>query len=104
MSAVTVIAKPDLTGKRLAFALAEDRIGHYAEFRAFFVRTFDLDRFGLAEPGYVQAPSGLTLRAGVHRAERRAISFRRRTLRGGGRAGTDRRRSSMSIFGRFWAG
>src|ERR1700691_6290749 len=59
MTGVTVIAKPDLAGKRLAFALAEDRIGHYAEFRAFFVRTFDLDRAGLSEPGFVRAPSGL---------------------------------------------
>ena len=56
---VTVVAKPDLTGKRLAFALAEDRIGHYAEFRAYFVRIFDLDRIGLAEPGFVRTPSGL---------------------------------------------
>jgi hypothetical protein len=59
MTGVTVIAKPDLAGKRLAFALAEDRIGHYAEFRAFFVRIFDLDRVGLSEPGFVRAPSGL---------------------------------------------
>jgi len=58
MSDAAVIGKPDLSGKRLAFALAEDRLGHYDEFRAFFVRTFDLDRIGLAEPGYVQAPSG----------------------------------------------
>jgi hypothetical protein len=56
---VAVIAKPDLAGKRLAFALAEDRIGHYAEFRDFFARTFDLGRIGLAEPGFVRAPSGL---------------------------------------------
>jgi hypothetical protein len=55
---VTVIAPPDQTDKRLAFALAEDRIGHYQEFRAFFVRTFDLDRVGLSVPGYVRAPSG----------------------------------------------
>lgn len=59
MTDVSVIAKPDLSGKRLAFALAEDRIGHYAEFRAYFVRVFDLDRIGLAEPGFVRAPSGL---------------------------------------------
>ena len=59
MSTVAVIQKPDLTGKRLAFALAEDRLGHYPEFRAFFARTFDLDRLGLAEPGFVQAPSTL---------------------------------------------
>jgi hypothetical protein len=43
---------------RHAFVLAEDRLGHYPEFRAFFVRTFDLDRTGLARPGHVQAPSG----------------------------------------------
>jgi hypothetical protein len=34
-------------------------VAHYPEFREFFVRTFDLDRNGLAVPGYVQAPSGL---------------------------------------------
>jgi len=60
MSAVAVVKRPNLAGKRLAFALAEDRVGHYAEFRDFFVRTFELDRVGLAEPGYVAAPSGLT--------------------------------------------
>ncbi len=62
MPDVSVIAsatRPDLKGKRLAFALAEDRIGHYPAFRDFFVRTFDLDRIGLAEPGFVTAPSGL---------------------------------------------
>ena len=31
---------------------------HYSEFRDFFVRTFDLDRTGLSEPGFVRAPSG----------------------------------------------
>lgn len=56
---VAVVAKPDLVGKRLAFALAEDRVGHYPEFRDFFARTFDLARIGLAEPGFVRAPSGL---------------------------------------------
>ena len=59
MNNVTVIEKQDLSGKRLAFCLAEDSIGHYPEFRAFFVRTFDLDRKGLTEPGFVRAPSGL---------------------------------------------
>jgi hypothetical protein len=52
------ICDPSLDGKRLAFVLVEDRLGHYPEFRAFFVRTFELDRVGLARPGYVQAPSG----------------------------------------------
>lgn len=58
MSAVAIIEKPDMSGKRLAFALAEDRVGHYPEFRAFFVHAFDLDRKGLGEPGFVRAPSG----------------------------------------------
>ena len=49
---------PSLEGKRLSFALAEDRLAHYPEFRDFFVRTFDLDRKGLSEPGFVRAPSG----------------------------------------------
>ena len=54
----TVVPQPPLDGRRLAFVLAEDRLGHYPEFRAFFVRTFDLDRVGLTQPGYVQMPSG----------------------------------------------
>jgi hypothetical protein len=58
VTAVNVVAEPSLEGKRLAFVLAEDRLGHYREFREFFVRTFDLDRVGLARPGHVQAPSG----------------------------------------------
>jgi len=56
---VAVIPRPVLDDRRLAFVLAEDRVGHYPEFRRFFSRVFDLDRVGLAEPGYVQAPSGL---------------------------------------------
>ena len=59
MTEVAVIEKPDLEGKRLSFALAEDRVAHYSEFREFFVRAFDLDRKGLAEPGFIRAPSGL---------------------------------------------
>ena len=60
MTDVTVVANPDLSGKRFAFALAEDRVGHYPEFRDYFVRMFDLDRIGLAAPGFVRAPSGST--------------------------------------------
>jgi hypothetical protein len=60
MNKVVVVDKPDMTGKRLNFGLAEDRLGHYPEFRDFFVRTFDLDRMGLAEPGFVLAPSDIT--------------------------------------------
>jgi len=57
-SAVTVVEPPDLTTKRRALVLTEDRVGHYPEFRDYFVRVFDLDRLGLARPGYVVAPSG----------------------------------------------
>jgi hypothetical protein len=58
MTAVTVVQPPSLDGMRLAFVLAEDRLGNYPEFRAFFARTFDLDRVGLTQPGYLQAQSG----------------------------------------------
>lgn len=59
MTEVIAVEKPDLHGKRLSFTLAEDRVGHYSEFRDFFVRTFELDQKGLSEPGYIRAPSGL---------------------------------------------
>jgi hypothetical protein len=55
---VAVIPVPDLSGLRPTPVLTEDRLGHYAEFRDFFRRTFDLDRVGLAVPGCVRAPSG----------------------------------------------
>lgn len=58
MAAVRVITTPSLEGKRRALVLAEDRIGHYSEFRAFFTTTFDLARVGLQSPGYLAAPSG----------------------------------------------
>jgi hypothetical protein len=58
MIGVTVIEKQDLSDKRLEFGLAEDRLGHYPEFRTFFAGAFDLDRKGLTEPGFVRAPSG----------------------------------------------
>ena len=60
MAGVTVVPRPGTEGKRLALVLTEDRVGHYPEFRDYFARVFDLDRVGLAEPGFVQAPSGLT--------------------------------------------
>jgi hypothetical protein len=59
MSPITVVEKPDLTGKRLSLVLTEDRLNHYDEFRVFFMRTFALDSIGLAEAGYVRAPSGM---------------------------------------------
>ena len=58
MADVAVIARPVTEGTRQALVLTEDRLGHYPEFGAFFVRTFDLDRVGLSEPGFVRAPSG----------------------------------------------
>jgi hypothetical protein len=58
-SSVKIIDAPVLAGKRHAFVLTEDRVGHYPEFRAFFDRAFDLRRIGLSKPGYVAAPSGL---------------------------------------------
>jgi hypothetical protein len=58
MTPVKVITTPSLEGKRRAFVHAEDRIGHYPEFRTLFVNMFDLRRVGLREPGYVAALSG----------------------------------------------
>ncbi|MBO0737513.1 MAG: hypothetical protein J2P48_13225 [Alphaproteobacteria bacterium] len=58
MAAINVITTPSLDGKRRAFVLAEDGIGHYPEFRAFFTDIFDLARVGLQRPGYLAAPSG----------------------------------------------
>ena len=58
MSAVGIVAEPERTGKRLAFVLAEDRVGHYPEFRDFLARAFDLERVGLTAPGWVSGPSG----------------------------------------------
>jgi hypothetical protein len=60
MADVTVVPNPGTSGKRLALVLAEDRLGHYPEFRAYFAKVFDLERIGLAEPGHVRAPSGVT--------------------------------------------
>ena len=55
---VRVIPAPDLRDQRRAFVLAEDRVGHYPEFRAFFERTFELARVGLSAPSYVEVASG----------------------------------------------
>jgi len=57
---VRVTKTPGLADRRRHLVLAEDRLGHYPEFRAFFERTFDLANIGLSEPGYVVAPSGTT--------------------------------------------
>jgi hypothetical protein len=58
MAGVAVIGRPANEDTRQALVLTEGRVGHYAEFRAFFVRIFDLDRVGLSEPGFLRAPSG----------------------------------------------
>ena len=81
MAAVAVIAKPLAEGTRQALVLTEDRLGHYPEFRDFFVRTFDLDRIGLTEPGFVRAPSGDRVRIGVRGSKRRAFPVGARGLR-----------------------
>ena len=57
MADVAVIACPETEATRRALVLTEDRLGHYPEFRAFFARTFSLDRVGLSEPGFICAPS-----------------------------------------------
>lgn len=58
MTDVRVVPEPPLDEKRRAFVLAEDRVGHYPEFRSFFIKEFDLDRLGLSKAGCVIAPSG----------------------------------------------
>lgn len=58
MSKLRVVPPPPLAGMRLAYLLAEDRLGHYPEFRAFFAAAFDLDRIGLSAPGYVETAAG----------------------------------------------
>jgi hypothetical protein len=59
MNEMAIIEKPDLQGRRFSFALVEDRVAHYPEFRAFFVRAFDLGNKPLTEPGFIRAPSGI---------------------------------------------
>ncbi len=58
MTALRIIAPPALAGTRMAYLLAEDRLGHYPEFREFFRAAFDLDRIGLSAPGYVETAAG----------------------------------------------
>jgi hypothetical protein len=59
MTEVEIIERPSHDGKRTALVLVEDRVGHYPEFREFFIRRFSLDTGGLSRPGYVRAPSGM---------------------------------------------
>jgi hypothetical protein len=58
MTGIEVIERPSLLGKRRALVLAEDRLGHYPEFRKFFVQRFSLETDGTSSPGYIRAPSG----------------------------------------------
>lgn len=58
MTEVEVIEKPSHDGRRTALVLAEDRVGHYPEFREFFIRRFALETNGLSKPGYIRGPSG----------------------------------------------
>ena len=58
MSTVRIVSAPPGQDTRRAYVLAEERLGHYPEFRAFFAASFDLDRVGLTKPGYLAAPSG----------------------------------------------
>lgn len=60
MTRIEIIDSLELDGTRRALVLTEDRIGHYPEFRDFFLRSFSLNSTGLSRPGYVQAPSGMT--------------------------------------------
>jgi hypothetical protein len=60
MTEIEVVENPGISGKRKALVLTEDRVGHYPEFRDFFVRRFALDANGLSRSGYVRAPSGMT--------------------------------------------
>jgi hypothetical protein len=60
MTKIEVVEKLSLVGKRRELVLVEDRIGHYPEFRDFFVRRFALGASGLSRPGHVRAPSGMT--------------------------------------------
>jgi hypothetical protein len=60
MTRIEIVESPELEGKRRALVLTEDRLGHYPEFREFFVSCFALEANGLSRPGYVRAPSGMT--------------------------------------------
>ena len=59
MTVIQVVENPILEGKRRALVLAEDRVGHYPEFREFFVKQFSLGTNALSRPGYVRATSGM---------------------------------------------
>ena len=55
---VCTFTQDALQDYRRVFVLKEDRLGHYAEFRDFFIDTFKLDVIGFDKPGYVAGPSG----------------------------------------------
>jgi hypothetical protein len=57
---ISVLAAPppDVEDLRRALMLNEDRLGHYAEFREFFISAFDLKSVLPQRSGYLQGPSG----------------------------------------------
>jgi hypothetical protein len=73
MADVAVITKPATEGTRQALVLTEDRLGHYPEFRAFFARTFDLDRVWALRTRLCPRAFGNCLYPSVRGSERRAI-------------------------------
>ena len=68
MTAIQVIENPTLEGTRRAFVLAEDRVGHYPEFREFFVRQFSLDVTRALASRLRTGAFGNDLRARLHRS------------------------------------
>src|SRR6267378_3114427 len=88
MSEIEVIEKSGHDGKRTALVLAEDRVGHYPEFREFFIRRFQW----LVEVWLYPRPLRNGLFARVRWSKRRAISRRDRNLCARRRAGAPKRR------------
>jgi hypothetical protein len=59
MSEIEIVEEPNLSSMRKALVLTEDRVGHYEEFRRFFIQRFALDASKPSRPGYIRAPSGM---------------------------------------------
>ena len=73
MAAVAVIAKPLAEGMRQALVLTEDRLGHYPDFRDFFVRMIELDRVWAHRTRLRLRAFGRRVRVGVRGPKRRAL-------------------------------
>jgi hypothetical protein len=104
VTGVSVIDKQDLSGKRLEFGLAEDRLGHYPEFRMFFADAFDLEHKGLSEPGFVRAPSGTRTRSSSSGAAANPFRPGSRSARWSTRSNRSMGRCWIAISGRCCAG